>query len=110
MTSKKLAKLINCNQNSRIEDIDLKAHANDVQAVLINPPWDCMGAKASGSKSKNKNSIGIADFNKLKIPSSVMKDGLIFIWVEKELISDIIKFMENQDIQYVENVCYIMLD
>lgn len=39
-----------------------------------------------------------------------MKDGLIFIWVEKEIISDVIKYMENQDIQYVENVCYVMLD
>ncbi len=39
-----------------------------------------------------------------------MKDGLVFIWVEKEVISKVIKHMERQDIQYVENVCYVMLD
>ena len=39
-----------------------------------------------------------------------MKDGLVFIWVEKEYISEIIKCFEEQDFNYVENVCYIMLD
>lgn len=39
-----------------------------------------------------------------------MKDGLVFIWVEKEIISDVIKAMEAQDLMYVENVCYVMLD
>jgi hypothetical protein len=39
-----------------------------------------------------------------------MKDGLVFIWVEKEIISDLIKVFEDQDFTYVENVCYIMLD
>lgn len=39
-----------------------------------------------------------------------MKDGLIFIWVEKELVHDVIKFMEDQAFFYVENVCYVMLD
>ena len=39
-----------------------------------------------------------------------MKDGLLFIWVEKEIISKIIKHLESQDFYYVENVCYVMLD
>lgn len=39
-----------------------------------------------------------------------MKDGLVFIWVEKEFISDIIKVFEAGDFFYVENVCYVMLD
>jgi hypothetical protein len=39
-----------------------------------------------------------------------MKDGLVFIWVEKEIISEVIKHMESMDFYYVENVCYIMLD
>ena len=39
-----------------------------------------------------------------------MKDGLVFIWVEKELICDLIKCFEAQDFFYVENVCYVMLD
>lgn len=39
-----------------------------------------------------------------------MKDGLLFIWVEKEIISQIIKHLESQEFYYVENVCYVMLD
>lgn len=54
--------------------------------------------------------MSITQFQKLKIPTSVMKDGLVFIWVEKEIIFDVINYMEKQDILYVENVCYIMLD
>jgi len=39
-----------------------------------------------------------------------MTDGLVFVWVEKEIISEIIKFFEKQDMVYVENVCWVMLD
>lgn len=39
-----------------------------------------------------------------------MIDGLVFVWVEKEIISDIIKILEKQDLTYVENVCWVMLD
>lgn len=39
-----------------------------------------------------------------------MKDGLVFIWVEKEYISKLIKCFEAQDFFYVENMCYVMLD
>ena len=39
-----------------------------------------------------------------------MKDGLVFIWVEKEIIHDLILCFEKQDFFYVENVCYVMLD
>lgn len=45
-----------------------------------------------------------------KIPKEVMKDGLVFIWVEKEIIHDLIKVFEKEDFFYVENVCYVMLD
>jgi hypothetical protein len=39
-----------------------------------------------------------------------MVDGLIFVWVEKEIILPVIKFFESQDLIYVENVCWVMLD
>ena len=39
-----------------------------------------------------------------------MKDGMIFIWVEKEYISDIIVHLESMGFYYVENVCYVMLN
>ena len=39
-----------------------------------------------------------------------MKDGMLFIWVEKEYIMQIVRHLESQNFFYVENVCYVMLD
>lgn len=39
-----------------------------------------------------------------------MIDGLVFVWVEKEIISQVIRTLEKQDLIYVENVCWVMLD
>lgn len=47
-------------------------------------------------EQRQKNYLTISDFTKLTIPKSVMKDGMIFIWVEKEFISAIIKHLESQ--------------
>ena len=93
---------------SKVENMDFSKEAFDVQAILVNPPWDC--CKPIGASSKQKT-VSIKDFSEnFKIDTHVMKDGLVFIWVEKEYISDIIKCFEKQDFNYVENVCYIMLD
>jgi hypothetical protein len=53
--------------------------------------------------------VTIQDFLKLKIPDDVMKDGMLFIWVEKEYIMEIVRHLETQNFFYVENVCYVML-
>lgn len=87
--------------------LDLKQYANDVQAILVNPPWDC---SKTGDQKKGQKTVSITDFKKFKIPPEVMKDGLLFIWVEKEIIFELIKHFEDQGFFYVENVCYIMLD
>lgn len=39
-----------------------------------------------------------------------MRDGILFIWVEKELIYEIIKFFEEQKFDYIENLCHAILD
>lgn len=52
----------------------------------------------------------LKDFQKLSIPESVMKDGMLFIWVEKEFISQIIKHLETMNFFYVENVCFVMIN
>ena len=57
-----------------------------------------------------QSGLSIEQFRRLKIPKEVMKDGMIFIWVEKEYIYDVITHLETQDFYYVENVCYVMLD
>lgn len=60
---------------------------------------------------KNKDGgVTLKEFKDLKIPEQVMKDGMLFIWVEKEFISQIIKHLENMNFFYVENVCYVMIN
>jgi hypothetical protein len=66
-------------------------------AILICPPWNCSNIfKEKQIQEKEKQTVSIEQFTKhFKIPTSVMKDGLVFIWVEKEIISDIIKCFEE---------------
>ena len=39
-----------------------------------------------------------------------MDDGMIFVWVEKEYMMDVVLFFEEQNFYYVENMVWIMLD
>lgn len=39
-----------------------------------------------------------------------MNEGLIFIWVERDLLSEVIEFFENKGIKYVENLIWIKLN
>jgi hypothetical protein len=82
----KLSKLITCQPKNTVETVDLAKYANDVQAILINPPWESCHSIGKSSKKKAKT-LSIDNFKKLNIPTSVMKDGLVFIWVEKDIIS-----------------------
>lgn len=50
------------------------------------------------------------EFSQLVIPKSVMQDGILFIWVEKEYIMEVCKFLEGQEFYYVENMCWVMLN
>ncbi len=61
-------------------------------------------------QSKAFKGISMEEFSKLVIPKSVMQDGILFIWVEKEYIMDVVMFLEGQDFYYVENMCWVMLD
>lgn len=39
-----------------------------------------------------------------------MKDGILFIWVEKELIGEVIDHFKDQKFEYIENLCHVYLD
>lgn len=54
--------------------------------------------------------IRIEELKKLIIPPDVMKEGLLFIWAEKELIGEILNHFETQGFEYVENMVYVMLN
>jgi hypothetical protein len=68
---------------------------------LINPRWanhkfDPKTQKIIPSdKVQGQNTITLDEFKKLKIEESVMRDGILFIWVEKELIYEIIMHFDD---------------
>jgi len=74
----------------------------DVEAILINPRWadhgfDPLTQSIEPSRSERRKAfsgITLSEFKKLKIPDSVMREGILFIWVEKELMYEIIVFFE----------------
>lgn len=39
-----------------------------------------------------------------------MKNGIVFIWSEKELLSEILKAMEKKEYVYIENLAMVLLD
>ena len=39
-----------------------------------------------------------------------MREGIMFIWTEKELIMEVIEHFEEQGFEYVENMVYCMLN
>mmetsp|Transcript_16341 Transcript_16341/g.11770 ORF Transcript_16341/g.11770 Transcript_16341/m.11770 type:complete len:195 (+) Transcript_16341:439-1023(+) len=86
--------------------INFDNYTHQVQAILINPPWI---GDADNKKGQKKN-VSLEEFKQLRFSKNLMIDGIVFVWVEKELISDLIKFFESQDMAYVENICWIMLD
>jgi len=77
-----------------------------VEAILINPKWNISGFKPA----RPDGTITTEDFAHLHFSNKLMVDGLVFVWVEKEIISQMIRLMEKQDLTYVENVCWVMLD
>ena len=91
----------------------------DVEAILINPKWadhgyDPLTRQTTSIKDNERrkafSGTTIEELKKLRIPDFVMKDGILFIWVEKELIFEVIVFFETQGFAYIENMCYVMLD
>ena len=50
----------------------------------------------------------LEDFKKISFSKAFFDDGIVFIWVEKEIISKVIEIFEKMEMQYVENVCWVM--
>lgn len=64
-------------------------YAKNVEAILINPLWN------TTSKKRHDGSITIEEFSQLQFSKNLMIDGLVFVWVEKEILLSVIKIMEK---------------
>ena len=63
-----------------------------------------------GSEPHSTPGIDSTDFRKLHIPFSALSNGIVFIWVEKEYIYDIVKHFEDQNLLYIESITWVMMD
>jgi hypothetical protein len=90
--------------DSQMDKVDYKIKPNSRQNLQQSDSSD------DENKQSQSSGVTIEEFCNLKIPDKVMKDGMLFIWVEKEYIMQIVRHLESMNFWYVENVCYVMLD
>lgn len=84
-----------------IVESDLKSYGSDLQALFINIKWR-VGSSTDGVK--------IDDFKKLDLNKKLMKNGIIFVWSEKEILGRLLKIMEEKGFFYIENLAIAMMD
>lgn len=72
---------------------------NPVQGILMRPPFDQQFTIKEWAKFMQK------------LLPTVMKDGYLFIWIEREELADVIRAAEQYlSFKYVENLCWIRRD
>lgn len=70
-------------------------------AVLMDPPLQ------SRNDPPRPGWITPAQLAKLRFTKQLVPNGLVFVWVEKELIMDVVKQMRAWDFLYVENFVWV---
>lgn len=83
---------------------DLAALTNNFkfQGVLIDAPWKLPG-------STDKRCISPRQLEKIPF-KSIVPVGFIFMWVEKEVISDVVRTMMKLEFTYVENLVWVKME
>jgi len=85
----------------KVIDSDLKQYGNDIQALFINIKWQTKYVS---------NGIKIEEFKKLDLNTKLMKNGIVFIWSQKEILGKLFKIMEEKGFFYIENFVIALLD
>jgi hypothetical protein len=70
--------------------LNLENVATDIQGLFINIDWTCKSIK---------------DLANLNIPSGMLKNGIVFMWSDKEHIAEILEIMAAKKFKYIENIC-----
>ncbi|KAL4454201.1 hypothetical protein ABPG74_012158 [Tetrahymena malaccensis] len=81
---------------------DLSKYGSNLQALFINALWKV-------KSRKEKEGLNINDLSNIKIPLSLMKNGILFIWSEKEILGQIVEIMEQKGFTYIENFSIMFL-
>ena len=82
-------------------DFDLTSLGHDFTGIYMNPPWKKF------NQPLQPGQITAEDFAKLQLPREVLDVGLIFIWVEKEVIHAVLDALEKWEYRYVENLVWV---
>ncbi|KAL6050740.1 Myb-like domain-containing protein [Balamuthia mandrillaris] len=79
------------------EPYDLKLLGNDFEAVVMDPPW------------ANQETWGVTpeELGRWWDIGSLVRNGLLFIWVEKELIPRVMRMAAKWGFTYVENLAWV---
>lgn len=85
-----------------ILNFDLRSLGGDYDCILMNPPWHLHHLV-----NENIPATDSFDLRRLNIDDRVIRRGFIFIWVEKEVISEVIKIMASWKFHYVENFVWV---
>jgi hypothetical protein len=88
------------NYELNIQKINLNDYCDDIEAILINPPWS----------NNETNLFTFEHLKNIQFPFKKIKEGMIFIWIEKEFLYDTLKFFEKNNFGYVENLTWVKLD
>jgi len=82
--------------------LNLDSYAENVQGILVSAPW---------KTATNPDGITIQDFQQIILSSRLMKNGLMFVWAEKEIMQELFHVLEEQyKMYYIENMTWVMLD
>jgi len=85
----------------KVIDSDLKQYGSDLQALFINIKWQTKYVQ---------DGVRIEDFKKLDLNKKLMKNGIVFIWSQKEILGKLFKIMEEKGFFYIENFVIALLD
>lgn len=83
----------------QIYKADLSSYGEDLQALFIN----LMGTPLDLKERKLKQ------LQELEINKKLMKNGIVFLWSEIEILADILKLMDKKNFKYIEHFTIVHL-
>ena len=83
----------------KIYKADLSKYAEDIQALFIN----FTGYPFCQNEMKLKR------LQELDINKKLMKNGIVFLWSEIEILQDLMKIMEKKNFKYIEHFTIVHL-
>jgi len=82
------AQVVKCKMGSLVK-MNFDNYAHNVEAILINPKWN------TTNKDVKEDEMTLDQFKHLKFSHNLLIDGLVLVWIEKEILSKVIEILEK---------------